>query len=175
MFPHKHKAQQLCNVSDGLVSTPVISGAITGKKNDWRRHRGSQVNYKMTLEKGTPDALEKTPRRECSSMDTLTTPLPHWPLWKLFPFSFLSFFFSFSIRADVWHQLWTTQKNSFCIFVSSSCVKLHLTGGNPSIHDLLACQEIFRTFFCITCMNSPQSRRQQTFSLSLVLLQTITS
>lgn len=49
-----------------------------------------------------------------------------------------------------------------------------LMGDNPYIHDLLPCQEIFKTFFYTKYTTSLQNRRQQMFSLSLILLKTIT-
>lgn len=66
------------------------------------------------------------------------------------------------------------KKNLLNLF-SSSCMKLYpdgrQMGDNPYTHDLLACQEIFRTFFCI---KQNENRRQQTFSLTLILLKSIT-
>lgn len=102
----------------------------------------------------TPDALEKTPSREnallgiplpllflsgCwenSSFSLFSLYLFFFFFFDVFLFPFFSFFiflfsslffkfFSFSsVRVDVCHQLWTTQKYFF-IFVSSCFVQRH--------------------------------------------------
>lgn len=162
-----HKAYELCNVSDRSMSAPVSSVGITGKKNQWGRLRRSWENYKITLEKVFREHLMHW-RRHPEGNACLGTPPPLFLAdhWGNFSFSLISFFFPFPLEL-----MYATNYGAQKIYLlfHHPVWNYILMGDNPSIHDLLACQEILRTFFCIKCMNPPKNRRQQIFSLSLIL------
>lgn len=149
----------------------------SSKKNQWRRLRRSWRNYEITLEKVFKNTL-CTGEDPGSPRDSSMISLPDWLLGKVFLFSFLSFlfFFFFPFPLEVMYSNNNgskRKKNSFWICFSILWNYI-LMGDNPYFHDLLDSQEIVKTFFCIKYVTYPKNRRQQTFSLILVLLKTIT-